>query len=123
LQGDYFLRYQEWQNHLLEMAMNPVKTIETEVFDGYEFEILICLRQLIIEGIRLKLLKTEGALLELNKVVTKASSDHLFRLLDDISRSITMSQHPVNMKLLLDNVLIVWSHITHLKQYPVITNP
>ena len=123
LQGDYFLRYQGWQNHLLEMAMNPARTIETEIFEGCERETLVCLRQLIIEGIRLKLLKTEGALLELNKIIDKASSDHLFRLLDDISRSITMSQHPVNMKLLLDNVLIVWSHITHLKQYPVITNP
>ncbi|MCS5590985.1 MAG: DNA polymerase III subunit delta' [Gammaproteobacteria bacterium] len=123
LQGDYFLQFQGWQNHLLEMAMNPAKTIETKLFEGHELETLVCLQQLITEGIRLKLLKKEGALLELNKVASKASADNLFRLLDDISRSITLAQHPVNMKLLLDNVLIVWSHITHLKQYPVITNP
>ena len=60
--------------------------------------------------------------LELNKVVNKASLGNLFRLLDDISRSISLAQDPVNMTLLLDNVLIVWSHITHLKQYPIITN-
>jgi len=123
LQGDYFLQFQGWQNHLLEMAMNPAKTIETEIFEGHELETLICLQQLITEGIRLKLLKTQGALLELNKVVSKASSDNLFRLLDDISRAISLSQNPVNMTLLLDNVLIVWSHITHLKQYPIITIP
>ena len=103
--------------------MNPAKTIETKLFEGYELETLVCLQQLITEGVRLKLLKTQGALLELNKVVNKASLDNLFRLLDDISRSISLAQDPVNMTLLLDNVLIVWSHITHLKQYPVITNP
>ena len=122
LQGDYFLQFQSWQNHLLEMAMNPAKTIETKLFEGYELETLVCLQQLITEGVRLKLLKTQGALLELNKVVNKASLDNLFRLLDDISRSISLAQDPVNMTLLLDNVLIVWSHITHLKQYPIITN-
>ena len=122
LQGDYFLQFQSWQNHLLEIALNPAKTIETKVFEGSEREVLNCLQQLVSEGIRLKLLEAEGALLELNKIVSKASSDHLFRLLDDISRSISLSQHPVNMPLLLDNVLIVWSHITHLKQYPIITN-
>ena len=123
LQGDYFLKFQAWQNHLLEMAMNPAKTIETGLFEGHELETLSCLQQLITEGIRLKLLKTEGVLLELNKVISKASSDNLFRLLDDISRAISLAQSPVNMTLLLDNVLIVWSHITHLKQYPVITIP
>jgi DNA polymerase-3 subunit delta' len=123
LQGDYFLQFQSWQNHLLEMAMNPAKTIETELFEGYELETLVCLQQLITEGIRIKMLKKEGALLELNKVVSKASLANLFRLLDDISHSISLSQSPVNITLLLDNVLIVWSHITHLKQYPVITNP
>ena len=102
--------------------MNPAKTIETKLFEGYELETLVCLQQLITEGVRLKLLKTQGALLELNKVVNKASLDNLFRLLDDISRSISLAQDPVNMTLLLDNVLIVWSHITNLKQYPIITN-
>jgi DNA polymerase-3 subunit delta' len=42
-------------------------------------------------------------------------------LLDDIYHAINLSKTTVNIKLLLDNVLIVWSHITHLKRYPQIT--
>jgi DNA polymerase-3 subunit delta' len=42
--------------------------------------------------------------------------------LHDIQQAISLSKTSVNIKLLLDNVLIVWSHITHLKTYPQILN-
>ncbi len=122
LKGDYFLQYQNWQNHLLEIATNPVKANESEVFDGQELEVLNCLQQLVTQAIRLKTLRKEGALLELNKVIEKTPVKYFFQLLDDINRAILMSQTSVNIKLLLDNIIIVWSHITHLKKYPVITN-
>ena len=123
LEGDYFLQYQNWQNHLLEMTLNPLKASESELFDGQELEALICLRQLVTQAIRLKVLRKEGALMELNKVIEKTSAKYFFKLLDDINRAILMSQTSVNIKLLFDNILIVWSHITHLKKYPVITIP
>ncbi len=122
LQGDYFLQYQNWQNLLLEIALNPSKASETEIFDGNELQVLSCLQQLVTEGIRIKTIKHEGAQLELNKIITKTPVSHLFKLLDDIGRAISMSQTTVNIKLLLDNILIVWSHITHLKKYPIIIN-
>jgi DNA polymerase-3 subunit delta' len=122
LQGDYFFQYQNWQNLLLEIALNPSKATETEIFDGNELQVLNCLQQLVTEGIRLKAIKHEGAQLELNRIIMKTPTNYLFKLLDDISRAISMSQTTVNMKLLLDNILIVWSHITHLKQYPIIIN-
>ena len=122
LKGDYFLQYQGWQNLLLEIATNPTKAIETEIFDGNEIQILGCLQNLLAEGIKLKVAEHDGANIELNKVIDKAPSDYLFKLLDDIGRAISMSQTNVNMKLLLDNILTVWSHITHLKKYPTITN-
>ena len=122
LKGDYFFHYQNWQNLLLEIAISPTKIYDTEIFDGNEIEVLKCLQQLLNEGIKIKILSHEGANLELNKVVERTSSNYLFNLQDDINSAISMSQTTVNMKLLLDNVLIVWSHISHLKKYPAITN-
>ena len=122
LKGDYFFQYQGWQNLLLEIANHPTKAIENEIFDGNEVQVLSCLQNLITEGIKLKVVKHDGGNIELNRVIEKAPSDYLFKLLDDTSRAISLSQTTVNMKLLLDNILIVWSHITHLKKYPTITN-
>ena len=122
LEGDYFFQYQNWQNLLLEIAINPARICETELFDGNELQVLSCLQQLLTEGIKLKVLKYDSANLELNKVIEKTSQRYLFKLLDDTSRAIALSKTTVNMKLLLDNVLIVWSHITHLKHYPTITH-
>ena len=78
--------------------------------------------EVINEGIKIKILNHDGANLELNKVIEKASFNHLYKLLDDTNNAISLSQTTVNMKLLLDNVLVVWSHITNLKKYPAITN-
>ena len=100
LQGDYFFQYQNWQNLLLEIALNPSKATETEIFDGNELQVLNCLQQLVTEGIRLKTIKHEGAQLELNRIITKTPISHLFKLLDDISRAISMTQTTVNIKLL-----------------------
>ena len=122
LQGDYFFRYQGWQNLLLEIAITPTKIYDTEIFSDNELDVLKCLQHLISEGIKIKILKHDGVNLELNKVIEKASFNHLFKLLDDTNRAISLSQSTVNMKLLLDNVLVVWSHITNLKKYPTIMN-
>ncbi len=122
LKGDFFLRYQNWQNLLLEIVVSPTRVMDTEIFDGNEIEVLKCLQQLLNEGIKIKILNHESVNLELNKVVQKTSHNNLYKLLDDINFAISMSQTSVNMKLLLDNVLIVWSHISNLKKYPAITN-
>ncbi|HIG88598.1 MAG TPA: DNA polymerase III subunit delta', partial [Candidatus Thioglobus sp.] len=122
LSGDGFIHYQHWQNQLLDIAVHPLMINQLEDFEGNEVEVLNCLQNLIIEGIRLKTLNHEGGLIELNKVVKEVNSDFLFRLLDDVYHAISLSKTTVNIKLLLDNVLIVWSHITHLKRYPQITS-
>ena len=122
LNGDYFLQYQSWQNLLLEIALSPTKISETEIFTDHELDVLKCLQHLINEGIKIKTLKHDSANLDLNKVIEKASFNHLFNLLDDTNRAISFSQTTVNIKLLLDNVMVVWSHITNLKKYPAITS-
>jgi DNA polymerase-3 subunit delta' len=122
LKGDYYFKYQSWQNLLLEIALSPTKIIDAEIFSDNELDVLKCLQHLINEGIKIKILNHDGANLELNKVVEKASFNHLYKLLDDTNQAISLSQTTVNMKLLLDNILVVWSHITNLKKYPAVTN-
>ncbi len=120
LSGDRFINYQKWQNQLLNIAIHPTNINQTQDFEGVEIEVLDCLQHLIIEGIRLKSLKQEGGLVELNQIITNAKINFLFKLLTDVSHAINLSKTNANIKLLLDNVLIVWSHITHLKTYPQI---
>jgi len=122
LKGDYFLKYQSWQNQLLDIALSPTKISNTDIFVDNELEALKCLQHLLNEAIKIKVLDHDGANLELNRVIEKTSYSHLFKLLDDTNRAISMAQTTVNIKLLLDNVLVVWSHITNLKKYPAITN-
>ncbi len=121
LSSDGFIHYQHWQNQLLNIAIHPTMINQVEDFAGHEVVVLDCLQNLVIEAIRLKSLNHEGGLVELNKIVRAVQTDFLFRLLNDIYHAINLSKTSVNIKLLLDNVLIVWSHITHLKHYPTIT--
>ena len=122
LKGDYFFKYQSWQNLLLDIALSPTKISNTNIFVDNEIEALKCLQHLLNEAIKIKVLDHDGANLELNRVVEKTSYSNLFKLLDDTNHAISMAQTTVNIKLLLDNVLVVWSHITNLKKYPAITN-
>lgn len=121
LSGDGFVHYQHWQNQLLNIALHPATINKVEDFEGNEVAVLDCLQNLVIEAIRLKSLNHEGGLVELNKIVAAAPKDFLFKLLSDIYHAISLSKTSVNIKLLLDNILIIWSHITHLKTYPKIT--
>ena len=120
LSTDAYKTYQAWQNQLLSIALHPAQIAKQQAFDGHEVEVLTCLQNLLIEAIRLAGLKQESGLVELNQITQQARREFLFRLLDDVYRSIALAKTSVNIKLLLDNVLTVWSHITHLKQYPQI---
>ncbi|KAA0445902.1 MAG: DNA polymerase III subunit delta' [Candidatus Thioglobus sp.] len=120
LSGEGFIDYQHWQNQLLNIAIHPTMIGKIEGFEGNEVAVLNCLQHLIIEGIRLKSLNNDGGLLELNQIIATAKIQFLFALLADIQHAISLAKTTINIKLLLDNVLIVWSHITHLKTYPKI---
>ena len=116
-----FIAYQEYQNKLLNIATHPLTINQAKLFEGHELAVLNCLQSLIIEAIKLKATQQEGGLVELNQLVERVQSDFLFQLLNDVSQAIHLSKTSVNLKLLLDNILIVWSHITHLKEYPQIS--
>ena len=116
-----FIAYQEYQNKLLNIATHPLTINQAKLFEGHELAVLNCLQSLIIEAIKLKATQQEGGLVELNQLVECVQSDFLFQLLNDVSQAIHLSKTSVNLKLLMDNILIVWSHITHLKEYPQIS--
>lgn len=120
LSGDGFVHYQHWQNQLLNIAIHPTMISQRKDFVGNEIAILMCLQNLVVEGVRLKSLNYEGGLIELNQVIKNVKIDFLFKILDDIHQAISLAKTAVNLGLLLDNILIVWSHITHLKKYPTI---
>ncbi len=115
-----FIHYQNYQNQLLNIAINPLMVTQIKEFECNELVVLNCLQNIVIEGIRLKATHQESGLIELNQVIKTVKFEFLFKLLDDIYHAIKLSQTTVNIKLLLDNILIVWSHIDHLKQYPQI---
>ncbi len=116
-----FIAYQAYQNQLLSIANHPLMVNQTKTFEGNELAVLTCLQNLIIEAIKLKTTQQEGGLIELNQLIRNTKSVFLFQLLDDVQQAIRLSKTSINLKLLLDNILIVWSHITHLKQYPQIS--
>lgn len=122
LQSDGFIDYQKWQNQLLDVVNSPFKISQLKNFEGNEVKVLGCLQKILIEAIRDKSLGRESGLIELNKVVAAVNLDFLFKLLDDINRAIHLAKTPINISLLLDNIIIVWSHITHLKHYRPIIN-
>lgn len=121
LSNNGFVRYKKWKNQLLDIAMHPCSINQVKEFIDNEIEVLSCLQNLIIEGIRLKFINN-NELAALNQISKSANIDFLFKLLKDTSCAISLSKTSVNIKLLLDNILIVWSHITHLKTYPKIIN-
>ena len=123
LRNDDYIYYQRWQNQLLDIAIHPTNVNHLDDFDNNELGVLRCLQNIVIEGIKLKVLGREGGLVELNKIVDKVKTAWMFKLLDDIYFAISLSKTSINDKLLLDNILTVWSHITHLNNYPKITHP
>lgn len=118
LSSDGFAHYQNWQNQLLNIATHPAMINQRKDFNDNEIAVLNCLENLLIEAILLKSLNHEGGLIELNQIIKTVKIAFLFKLLDDIQSAINLSKTSVNLKLLLDNILIIWSHITHLKTYP-----
>ena len=122
INSDDFIDNKNWKNKLLDIAINPLMITNTKDFDGNELEALNCLQNLVIDSIRIKLLKLDYNLAGLNQIVKNIKASFLFMLLEDIYNAINLLKTNVNIKLLLNNILIVWSHITNLKYYPQIVS-
>jgi DNA polymerase-3 subunit delta' len=80
-----------------------------------------CLQSLLIKAIRAKNNPQESKT-PAGKILKQTDSAHLFALLEDVQFALKLEENRINLKLLLDNILIIWSHIGHLKTYPTITN-
>lgn len=117
--GD-FVEYQKLQEMLIGIALDPHKISFLPNFKNIELKVLDCLENLLIKVIRLKVTGKNNKS-ALDKVIDLADLNFLLKLQNDIFQANNLAKTNVNMALLLDDILIVWSHITNLKNYPKIT--
>jgi DNA polymerase-3 subunit delta' len=109
-----------WKKQLLSMAINPNNVNKIENTKDNELSIMQCLEHMLITCIELKTSKAEVTNATVKHILQHTQTRMLFELLNDVLRAKSLASTNVNISLLLDNLLIVWSHITHLQQYPKI---
>ena len=113
-----YSNYMLWQEYLLILATKPnqiTKKMPNNVNIAFS-----CLRNILITIIKNKLTKKEHKKEKITNIANKANIDFLLALLIDVEKSIQLQHTNINISLLLDSILIVWSHITHLASYPKI---
>jgi DNA polymerase-3 subunit delta' len=115
-----FAQMEEYQLQLLALVNQAQPIKEINALKEQPLLVLKSLQQLVIEAIRLKTLNKKAQSTTLDQLVQRVKLDFLFQMLDDITQAFNL-QH-IDTQLLLDNILVVWSHITHLKHYPTIIN-
>jgi DNA polymerase-3 subunit delta' len=111
---------QQYQQQLITLSTTPNSNKMDVEFDN-ETLVFSCLQTILIAVIRAKNTQDFTHVAGLEAVTEQADTEHLLDLLKDVQYALQLESNRVNIKLLLENVLIVWSHITHLKQYPKIT--
>lgn len=115
-------QYQDWRTYLLNIANQADQVTQEKPDTSHQGLILglSCLGDLLRQIIKQQSNNaTEEAVLD--NIANKAQARFLFALLDDVGRAIQLSHTPINLGLLLDNILIIWSHITRLAHYPKLT--
>ncbi len=111
LNSDEFSKYQMWQDYLISLANDP-SHINQNMPNSPSLG-LQCLENLLTNLIK-RQIKHSG----LKTIADKSNPHYLFKLLTDVQISKQLLNTNVNIDLLMDNILIVWSHITHLAHYP-----
>ena len=101
---------EQYQERWLKLASNPSEIKNLEAFKDKELEALTYLQNLIISN-----LKSPDVL---TVIFTKANRKHIFKLLNDINKTISLFETQANKALLFNTICIIWSHITHLQTYP-----
>jgi DNA polymerase-3 subunit delta' len=121
INSGYINQEMAWKKQLLSMAINPNNINNIENIKDNELKVISCLENVLIACIEFK---TSNSIIEnksLNHILQNTETKMFFNLLKDTSHAKSLAKTTVNIKLLLDNLLIVWSHITHLQDYPQIT--
>ncbi len=105
------------KQELLEIAHTPTQ-LNTVSHKDNPALVLDCLYHLARELSEAKLRGATYAKAE--QLLQQVKLSHLAKLLADITHAQYLLETTVNSKLMIDNILIVWSHIGHMKKYPVI---
>ncbi len=114
--NDEYNKYLSWQEYLLSIALNA-NNIIAKMPDN-NFMAFRVLRDLLTTMITNKLVNKVDKLTNINDIALKSDINFLVLLLADVEKSIQLQHTNINISLLLHNILIVWSHITHLASYP-----
>ncbi len=109
-------KYLLWQEYLLSLAINA-NNIAIKAPDNNIMAFRV-LRDLLTKIITNKLTNKIDKLANINNISLKSDINFLSLLLADVEKSIQLQHTNINISLLLDSILIVWSHITHLASYP-----
>lgn len=107
-----------WKKQLVSMAINPNNINKIENTKNNELRIINCLENMLITCIKIKSSTKPTSNASVNHILENTQIEMFFELLSDVSRAKALTQTTINIALLLDNLLIVWSHITHLTTYP-----
>ena len=128
LEKNNYDNYKRWQKYLLTLVQNPsVIADKDDLPDDLQIA-LRCLRDMLARAIKIKLIGEEvmgefaseeerGAF---NALIKNSRLRFLFALLSDVEHAAYLNHTQTNSPLLFDNLLTVWSHITHLANYPKI---
>lgn len=118
IKNNDYKQQQIWEQQLLEMVINPNNINDILNIKNNEIKVIKCLQNLLLDCIRLKYTNLQSDDQLKNYIIDKTNNKMLFKLLSDINYAIKLQTTAINMELLLCNILITWSHITHLQSYP-----
>jgi DNA polymerase-3 subunit delta' len=119
INNENYLLQTEIKTKLIDMAFNPNNVNKIPHADKVEL-IINTLQHLVINTIKLKKSLSQVNDKNYQKVIENSQNKMLFLLLDDINYAKFLLHTTINQKILVDNLLIIWSHITHLQKYPEI---
>lgn len=115
-----YAQYKAWQTYLIKLANKPDQISQTQP-DSITLG-LNCLADLLKTISEYQLVQQQTNNTALNRIIDKSNPIFLLKLLYDTQTAISLTQSTVNLSLLMNNILVVWSHITHLMHYPTIIN-
>ncbi len=108
----------KFRQQLITMAINPNNINDIDNTSNQEKIVLDCLQNLLILSIYFKINKVKITDKLHTHIINKVDIEMFFKLLADVNYAKSLVYTTINIKLLLDNILIIWSHIMNLKKYP-----
>lgn len=122
LSNNHIEKINDYREKLIKMALENNITIINNIKYDLEKDVLESLQNIIIEVIKIKIIKVETKLADLKTIANNSSANNLFLAFTDVSYAIKSLKNNINKELLLNNILINWSNINKMTHYHRIFN-